>query len=139
MSKDDPMSLRVAIDFAKNPRPCPSMQAPADTMDELREALTVLADEVERLREEIAELTRQNAVLWDAANDTNQQRQADQPSSALGQGAVGMDVLLQAIACCNAWEPNVRLIGNVRAVDLGDSLRELQSRRNADSADEVQK
>lgn len=37
------MSLAVALDFADNPRHFPSLQAPADTMEELREALTVLA------------------------------------------------------------------------------------------------
>lgn len=42
------------------------------------------------------------------------------------------DVLAQAIACCDAWEPQVRLIGNVQAVDLGNLLRELLARRNAD-------
>ena len=41
------------------------------------------ADEIERLREEVAELTRQNAVLWDAVNAANQQRQADQPSEVV--------------------------------------------------------
>jgi hypothetical protein len=46
---------------------------------------------------------------------------------------VGMDVLLAAIACCDAWEPDVRLIGNVRAVELGGLLRELQRRRNVDA------
>lgn len=39
----DDMSIRVALDFADNPRPFPSLAAPADTMDELREALRVLA------------------------------------------------------------------------------------------------
>ena len=38
--------------------------------------------EIDRLREEVAELTRQNAVLWDAVNDANQQRQSDQPNGA---------------------------------------------------------
>lgn len=46
---------------------------------------------------------------------------------------VGMDVLLAAIACCDGWEPDVRLIGNVRAVELGRLLRELQQRRNVDA------
>lgn len=37
------MSLRVALDFADNPRPYPSMAAPADTNGELYRALAVLA------------------------------------------------------------------------------------------------
>jgi hypothetical protein len=37
------MSLRVALDFADRPRTKTTMQAPADTMDELRRALRVLA------------------------------------------------------------------------------------------------
>lgn len=39
----DPMSLAVALDFAENPRRHTTLQAPADSMDELREALQVLA------------------------------------------------------------------------------------------------
>jgi hypothetical protein len=46
------MSLRVALDFADNPRLHPTLQAPADTMDELYRALTVLAAEVRRLQTE---------------------------------------------------------------------------------------
>jgi hypothetical protein len=41
--------LIVALDFADNPRPSPSMAAPADTMEELREALRILAAEIRRL------------------------------------------------------------------------------------------
>lgn len=41
--REEEMSLRVALDFAEHPRPYPSLQAPADTMEELREALRVLA------------------------------------------------------------------------------------------------
>ena len=37
------MSLRVALDFADNPRPFPSLAAPADTNGELYRALSVLA------------------------------------------------------------------------------------------------
>lgn len=45
---------------------------------------------------------------------------------------VGDPVLRHAIACCNAWEPSVCMMGNVRAADLGDLLRELQARRTLD-------
>jgi hypothetical protein len=41
---DKPMSLRVALDFADNPRTKNTMQAPADSTAELREALRVLAE-----------------------------------------------------------------------------------------------
>lgn len=47
--------------------------------DNFVDELNALRADNERLREEVDELTRQNAVLWDAANDANQQRQADQP------------------------------------------------------------
>lgn len=42
--REKPMSLVVALDFAENPRPKSTMQAPADTVGELREALRVLAE-----------------------------------------------------------------------------------------------
>jgi hypothetical protein len=40
--------------------------------------------EIERLRAEVAELTRQNRVLWDSANDANQHRgrAADEAAAA---------------------------------------------------------
>ena len=40
---DKTMSLDVALDFADNPRPYHTLQAPADTNSELYEALRVLA------------------------------------------------------------------------------------------------
>lgn len=42
---------------------------------------------------------------------------------------VSEDTLAEAIVCCDSWEPEARLIGNVRAVALGDLLRELRGRR----------
>jgi hypothetical protein len=42
-----------------------------------------LAAHIELLREQIAELSAQNAVLWDAVKDAN--RPADQPLDALAQ------------------------------------------------------
>jgi hypothetical protein len=45
------MSLPVALDFADNPRPHHTLQAPADTNGELYQALAVLAAEVRRLRD----------------------------------------------------------------------------------------
>lgn len=41
--RERPMRLSVALDFADNPRPYHTMQAPADTNGELYEALRVLA------------------------------------------------------------------------------------------------
>lgn len=40
---EKPMSLAVALDFAEEPRRHSTLQAPADTMEELYEALKVLA------------------------------------------------------------------------------------------------
>jgi hypothetical protein len=56
MSKDNPMSLAIALDFATNPRPLPSRQGPADTMDELREALCILAETIHRCRDLLADV-----------------------------------------------------------------------------------
>lgn len=39
-------------------------------------------------------------------------------------------ILSEAIDCCRSWEPEVRLIGNVRAIDLRDLLLELWKHRN---------
>ncbi|WP_208452989.1 hypothetical protein [Burkholderia gladioli] len=47
-STDETMSLRVALDFADNPRPTHALCAPADTNGELYRALRVLADAYRR-------------------------------------------------------------------------------------------
>nr|WP_206427612.1 VRR-NUC domain-containing protein [Burkholderia gladioli] len=47
-STDETMSLRVALDFADNPRPVHALCAPADTNGELYRALRVLADAYRR-------------------------------------------------------------------------------------------
>jgi hypothetical protein len=41
--------------------------------------------------------------------------------------------LMEAIGCCNSWEPTACLIGNVTAEELGDMLRELRDRRAAET------
>jgi hypothetical protein len=42
--------------------------------------------------------------------------------------------LMEAIGCCNSWEPTACLIGNVTAEELGDMLRELRDRRAAETS-----
>lgn len=56
-------------------------------------------------------------------------------SSSKTVSTVSDDVLAEAIVCCDSWEPDARLIGNVRAVDLGDLLRELRGRRRESLAE----
>ena len=38
-----------------------------------------------------------------------------------------MDVLDELIACCEAWEPDVCVLGNVRAGDAAQALRRLRA------------
>ena len=38
-----------------------------------------------------------------------------------------MDVINELIACCEAWEPDVRVMGNVRAGEAAQALRALRA------------
>ncbi len=71
-STDETMSLRVALDFADNPRPVHALCAPADTNGELYRALRVLADAYRRAAVSPATATFETVTMphkWDETGE----------------------------------------------------------------------
>ena len=61
----EPMSFEVAMDFARDPYYHDTLRCPADSKEELRKALTILADKIDLLDMRVAELKNALAGIDD--------------------------------------------------------------------------